>query len=180
MPPNREKLDQWFAAEVLPHEAALRAWLTGRFPSLRDIDDLVQDCYTRIWRAHQTGPIACPRAYLFLTARNLALNHLRHQRCERPEPASIFDSTEILDEATPVADSVAHADDLRLLIQAIESLPRRCRQVMTLRKIYGLSQREVAAQLGLAVHTVEIQTGIGVRKCVEFFRRRGYRCGARP
>ena len=50
---------------------------------------------------------------------------------------------------------------------------------MTLRKIYGLSQKEVAAQLGLAVHTVEIQTGIGVRKCVEFFRRRGYRCGFR-
>ena len=180
MQPNYDKLSEWFAAEVMPHESALRTWLSGKFPSLRDLDDLVQDCYSRIWRAHQTGPIACPRAYLFLTARNLALNHLRHQRCERLENSTTFDPTEILDDSPPVADSVAHAEDLRLLIAAIESLPRRCRQVMTLRKIYGLSQREVAEQLGLAVHTVEIQTGIGVRKCVEYFRRRGYRCESLP
>ncbi len=179
MPPDHDELARWFAEQVLPHEPDLRHWLTGKFPLLRDVDDLVQDCYTRLWRAHQTGPIACPRAFLFLTARNLALNHLRHQRCERPQAEVDYDPREILDEAMPVAESVAHAEDLRLLIEAIESLPSRCRQVMTLRKIYGLSQKEVAVQLGLAVHTVEIQTGIGVRKCVEFFRRRGYRCGFR-
>lgn len=180
MPANHDPLAQWFAEEVLPHEAALRRWLTGKFPFLRDIDDLVQDCYTRLWRAHQTGPIACPRAFLFFVARNLALNRLRHQRCERSETAAAFDPRDILDEAMPVAESLAHAEDLQLLIRAIESLPSRCRQVITLRKIYGLSQREVAAELGLAVHTVEIQTGIGVRKCVEYFRRHGHRCGPRP
>ena len=43
--------------------------------------------YARLMEAHATGPIACPRALLFVTARNLALNHLRHQRIERPEGA---------------------------------------------------------------------------------------------
>ena len=42
-----------------------------------------------------------------------------------------------------------------LLVEAIEQLPTRCREVMTLRKIDGLSQREVAARLGIAEHTVE-------------------------
>jgi RNA polymerase sigma-70 factor (ECF subfamily) len=180
MLPNHDELAHWFAAEVLPHEAALRTWLSGRFPFLRDIDDVIQECYARLCRARRTGSIACPRAFLFVTARNLALNHLRHQRCAQSETGADCHFGDMLDEGITVAESVAHAEDLQLLIAAIHSLPGRCRQVMTLRKIYGLSQKEVAAQLGLAVHTVEVQTGIGVRKCVEFFRRRGYRCDSRP
>lgn len=42
------------------------------------VDDLVHDAYACLMEAHATGPIACPRALLFVTARNLALNHLRH------------------------------------------------------------------------------------------------------
>ncbi len=66
------------------------------------------------------------------------------------------------------------------MIEAIQSLPERCRQIITLRKIYGLSQNEVAARLGISVHTVEVQGGIGLRKCIEFFRRHGYGPGSTP
>jgi RNA polymerase sigma-70 factor (ECF subfamily) len=69
---------------------------------------------------------------------------------------------------------VARAEDLALLIKAIQALPDRCRQIVTLRKIYGLSQREVADRLGISEHTVEAQGAIGLRKCIEFFRRHGY------
>jgi RNA polymerase sigma-70 factor (ECF subfamily) len=57
------------------------------------------------------------------------------------------------------------------LTQAIQSLPARCRQIITLRRIYGLSQKEVAAQLGIAEHTVEAQGTIGLRKLTEYFER---------
>lgn len=80
MSPQNPEQSRWFAEEVLPHEAKLRAWLRGRFPAVTDVDDLVQDAYARLMEAHATGPIACPRALLFVTARNLALNHLRHER----------------------------------------------------------------------------------------------------
>ncbi|MEN9637215.1 MAG: hypothetical protein RL077_5619, partial [Verrucomicrobiota bacterium] len=89
---------RWFAEEVLPHEAALRAWLRARFPVVTDADDLVQEAYARLMQAHATGPIACPRAFLFVTARNLALNHLRHQRIERPEGAAEIDALSVADE----------------------------------------------------------------------------------
>jgi DNA-directed RNA polymerase specialized sigma24 family protein len=45
---------------------------------------------------------------------------------------------------------------------------------MTLRKIYGLSQKEVAKKLGISVHTVEAQGSIGLRKCIDYFRQQGY------
>lgn len=179
MPPSESEFHRWFAEEVLPHEEALRTWLGGRFPALRDIDDVVQEAYSRLLRARETGPIACPRAFLFVTARNLALNHLRHQRHERPAGAEESDPAEMLDAAAAIPEAIAVAEELQVLIAAIESLPDRCRQILTLRKIYGLSQKEVAARLGIAEHTVESQGSIGLHKCLAYFRRHGYGRGPR-
>ena len=174
MPPPDPEIARWFAEEVQPHEPALRAWLRGRFPSLADADDLVQESYTRLLRARETGSIACARAFLFVTARNLALNQLRHLRHERPEGLAELDASGVLDESAAIPESVARAEDLQLLIHAIQSLPDRCRQIVTLRKIYGLSQKEIAEKLTISEHTVEAQGAIGLRKCIEYFRRHGY------
>ncbi len=171
---------RWFVEEVLPHEAALRAWLRARFPVVTDADDLVQETYARLMQAHATGPIACPRAFLFVTARNLALNHLRHQRIERPEGAAEIDALSVADERVGIPEALAHAEDFQILIRAIESLPERCRQVVTLRKIYGLSQKEAAERLGISEHTVEAQGSIGLQKCIEYFRRHGHGPRSRP
>jgi RNA polymerase sigma-70 factor (ECF subfamily) len=181
MPPSTDPaLARWFAEEVQPHEPALRAWLRGRFPTLADSDDLVQEAYIRLLRARETGSIACARAFLFVTARNLALNQLRHLRHERPEGLAELDTSGVLDESAAIPDSVARAEDLQLLIRAIQSLPDRCRQIVTLRKIYGLSQKEIARKLEISEHTVEAQGAIGLRKCIEYFRRHGYGRGLRP
>ncbi len=56
----------WFAAEVLPHEAMLRGWLQGRFPARPDLDDIVQEAFARVLRAHAEGTVICPRALLFV------------------------------------------------------------------------------------------------------------------
>jgi RNA polymerase sigma factor (sigma-70 family) len=80
----------------------------------------------------------------------------------------------VADERVSAPEALAHAEDFQVLIRAIQSLPDRCRQVVTLRKIYGLSQKEVAERLGISEHTVEAQGGIGLRKCIEYFRRQGY------
>jgi RNA polymerase sigma-70 factor (ECF subfamily) len=174
MSPSDSEFFRWFAEEVQPHEAALHAWLGGRFPGVHDVDDVVQESYARLLRARETGSIACPRAFLFVTARNLALNQLRHQRHERPEGAAEVDVAGVLDDSAAIPDAVASAEDLRLLIEAIATLPERCRQIVTLRKIYGLSQKAVAARLGISECTVESQGSIGLHKCIAYFRRHGY------
>lgn len=180
MPPQDPEQARWFVDEVLPHEPRLKAWLRARFPRLGDLDDVVQEAYTRLLGAHASGPVASPKAFLFVTARNLALNRLRHLRIERPEGLAEIDPASVLDDGADVPEQITRAEDLQLLIDAIQSLPERCRQIMTLRKIYGLSQREVAVRLELSEHTVEAQGAIGLRKCIEFFRRHGYRREAAP
>jgi RNA polymerase sigma-70 factor (ECF subfamily) len=164
---------RWFAETVQPHEPVLRAWLRAQFPALPDTDDIAQESLVRLCRAHTPGTVISPRAFLFQTARNLALNAVRHRGYTHPNGLTETDLSRVLDDGVGVPEAVAHAEDIQLLIAAIQSLPERCRQVFTLRKIYGLSQKEIAARLGISENTVEVQGAAGIRKCAEYFQRHG-------
>ncbi|MBP7142875.1 MAG: RNA polymerase sigma factor [Opitutaceae bacterium] len=174
MPPCSPEQARWFAEHVLPHESALRAWLQARFQYHVDVDDVVQESYMRLLRVQATGPVANPRAFLFVSARNFALNQIRRFRRERRNEDVEVDTAAVFSEVAGISEALIRAEDLRFLIQAIQALPNRCREIMTLRKIYGFSQREVAMKLGITENTVETQSRIGLRKCAEFFRRHGY------
>ncbi|MBX3737051.1 MAG: RNA polymerase sigma factor [Candidatus Didemnitutus sp.] len=168
-----QELSRWFAAEVQPHEAALRAWLRSQFPALTDVDDLVQESFARVLRARSRGEVRTPRALLFTTARHLAIDGARRRQIVSFEPITELGASPVYDDGPGVAESAAHRQELEILTHAIQSLPDRCRQVLTLRKIYGLSQKEIAAQLGISEHTVEVQVANGMRRCTEFLARHG-------
>ncbi len=163
---------RWFASELQPHELSLRRWLGARFPSLGDRDDLVQESFLRVLRARAAGPIANVRGFLFATARNLALNHLRHRRHTHPEGLGEIDPSGVLDDGVDTPESVARQQELELLQEALQSLPERCREVFILRRIHGLAQKEIAARLGISEKTVENHSLLALRRCVEFFRER--------
>jgi RNA polymerase sigma factor (sigma-70 family) len=170
--PNQQSDElRWFTEEVQPHEAALRDWLRFRFPSLGDRDDLVQQSYLQIIRARERTHIFSVRAFLFATARNLALNQLRRRAHEPSSPLGETDSSSVLDDKPDAAETIARTQELEVLTQAILSLPKRCREVFTLRRIAGLPQKEIAARLGISEKTVEAQCVIAMRKCVDYFRR---------
>lgn len=173
MSPDSAEISRWFAAEVQPHEPALRAWLRTQFPGLTDVDDLVQESFARVLRARERGAVHTPRALLFTTARHIAIDLVRRQKIVAFEPIMEAGASPVYDERTGVAESAAHRQELEILTHAIQSLPDRCRQVLTLRKIYGLSQKEIAAQLGISEHTVEVQVANGMRRCTEFLARHG-------
>ena len=163
---------RWFAEHLQPHEPPLRAWLRSRFPRNVDPDDLVQEAFARVLQAQAAGTaMRSPKAFLFATARNLALDTLRHRAVSGEDALVPFDSLDVLDESDGIPETVDRHEKLQRLTAAIQSLPERCREVMTLRKVYGLSQKEIAARLGISECTVSAQLTIGVRKCTESFAR---------
>jgi RNA polymerase sigma factor (sigma-70 family) len=165
--------DRWFHDEVHVHREALRSWLRGKFPAVVDLDNLVQETMTRVWRAGATTSVSSPRALLFTTAYHLAVDQFRRQKVVALEPLAGGDELRVDFETPSPADEAARAQEIELLKEAIRSLPTKCRQVMTLRKIYGLSQKEIATQLGISEHTVEAQVGNGMRRCAAYLARFG-------
>lgn len=164
--------ESWFRQHLAPHEQMLRAWLVSRFPTIRDIDDIVQEAYSQVLVAYARGTrIDSPKAFFFATARNRALDVVRKAGVVSAENTAEFDALTVLDESDSIPESVARNQELELLTRAMQSLPDRCRQVLTLRRIYGLSQKEVAAFLGISENTVEHQVTIGVKKCTKFLSK---------
>lgn len=163
----------WFVDEVLPHETDLRNWIAKRFSVITDVDDLVQEAYARLIKTHESGPIVNPRAFLFVVTRNLAMNRIRRYN-KGVAKTDDFDPINVVDQSIIPSEEAAQSEEVQILIQAIQSLPDRCRQVMTLRKIYGLTQKEVSKVLGISENTVETQGTIGLKKCVKYFQKLGY------
>jgi RNA polymerase sigma-70 factor (ECF subfamily) len=77
-----------------------------------------------------------------------------------------------LEDNDNVAETAARNHEIEIMTEALQSLPERCRQIMTLRNVYGISQKDVAARLGISVRTVEAQVTIGIRRCTEFVRHK--------
>lgn len=73
------------------------------------------------------------------------------------------------DENEDIQEEISRNEEPDMLTQAIQSLPKRCRQVIPLRKIYGMSQKQIAREPGVSENTVETQIGIGSRKISENF-----------
>ena len=156
-------LDQWFAAEILPHEGGLVRFLTRRWPNRADIGDLRQDIYVRVYESARGTLPTSPKAFLFSTARNLLADRLRHNRVVAIDSIANPDDLKVLvDEMSPERRLGAR-QELRLLARAFDSLSDKCRDVVWLRRVEGLSQRETAQRLGLREGAVESQLARGVR-----------------
>lgn len=164
---------RWFSEEVQPFEPALRAYLHGRFPSLEDQDDIVQDTYARLLRARAAGTIRHPKAFLFTTARNAALDFFRRKRGSSLNDVTQIDESSVLEDQPGVAELVSRDQELEILAEAVRALPDRCRQVVLLRYLDGLAYKEIAVQLDISSETVKAQLAKGMRRCADYFRERG-------
>jgi len=175
--PSAEQ-NRWFAEEVQPHTPSLRAYLRSRFPWLQEVDDIAQDALFRLWRRSrqdQAEPVKSPKAALFAIARNAAFDAGRRRNVVEMNSVAEIEHLSVLDEHSDVAENVSTRQELEFLAAALRDLPDRCRQVLTLTKMYGYSQKEVAAQLGISEHTVRALVAKGVRRCAEYLRHRGVR-----
>lgn len=171
VPPTDPETARWFAEHLQVHEPMLRAWLHSRFPQISDFDDIIQESYSRVLVARSRRPLLAPKAFFFATARNLACDHFRKMSVIQPNVLREFDELSVLDETVDIPETIARNQEIELMTQAIQALPDRCRQVLTLRNVYGLSHKEIAEQLGLSIRTVETQVTVGIKRCTRFMAK---------
>jgi RNA polymerase sigma-70 factor (ECF subfamily) len=142
-----------FDEVVLPHlDAAYRlaCWLLR---NVHDAEDALQEALLRALRYFHTYTGGNGRAWLLRIVRNTCFSRRRQGSRAASDP---FDE-EKHSEARPVRDPEAlalQAEDIRLIEQAMRSLPVRSRELLVLRDLEGLSYRELAASLDIPMGTV--------------------------
>lgn len=166
---EKRDLNDWFQREVLPLEPALMRFLRRNWRNPDDLPDLRQELYANLYEsAGKHGLPSHVRAFVFIAARNLLINTMRRARVipiDTVANLGELDVNGIVDMLTPEREAEA-GEDLRRLQDAIDRLPSRCREALWMRRIDGLSQKEVAAAMGIGERTVEEQMRRAMRQLV--------------
>ncbi len=108
------------------------------------MDDIVQESLLRVLKAKEVNDIKSPKAFFFATARNLALDVMRRSKVVQFDSLTENELSNVLDDAESVPESIARNQELEILTKAIQSLPSKCRRIFTLRKVYCMSQLDIA------------------------------------
>lgn len=165
-----EPLDTWFKREILSHEVILVRFISRVWLRRDEIADIRQEAYARVYEAAREARPQSPKAFLFATARHLMCDRIRRERIVSIRAGGDIDYLNVLvDEISPEQRVGAH-QELARFAQAFDRLSPKCREVLWLRRAKGLSQKEVADQLGLTVKTIEKHLRTATRQLAHYMR----------
>lgn len=160
---DRAQRAAWTAKQVIPHEPAIRRWLARSRVPQDQIDDFIQEAYCKFSALPSVEYIVRPDAYFFQMVRNLLIQQARQSSIVNIEIFTEIDELPVLSDETSPERIVAARQELAEVLRLIGTLPGRCRQVFKMRKIEGLSQKEIARQLGITEAIVENDVVKGMR-----------------
>jgi RNA polymerase sigma factor (sigma-70 family) len=161
------EIETWFIREVLPLEADLMQFLRRSWQNNSDIDDLCQEVYARTFEAARQKIPVPARPFVFTVARNLVIDRARREHVVPIEAVADLEALGVALDAPGPERSVIARDELRQLQAAIDRLPPKCREVMILGRIEGLSGRQIAARLGIAETTVSDHLTAGLYALID-------------
>jgi RNA polymerase sigma-70 factor (ECF subfamily) len=172
------------AHERVPHGVAkllesflsckpLLSRVVGRIVRPNEIEDIVQETFVLSYAAARKHEIANPRAFMLRTARNIALDYIgsagRRLNCSLDD----LGDDEFLSHAPNVEAEVQSGERFLAFCRAVAELPVGCRRVFILKKVYGLSQKEIASYLGLSPRTVEKHVARGMLMTTRYMQSKG-------
>lgn len=158
------------ANEFLKYRRVISSLLSKIRPlaSLQDIEDILQETYINTYQSSLKQKIHFPKAFMVKTAIRLANKHIKlSQRTDSDagidecsdESLSLYNDA---DFSSQTEQEVLNREDFGFLCEAVNELPEQCRKVFVLKKIYGLSQREIAEKLAISESTVEKHVAKGL------------------
>lgn len=152
----------------------LRSYLSRFFHSTHDIEDVLQDAYIRAVEAEKVNQIQTPKAFLYKICKNLAINHRNKAAQKLTTCIEDFEELYVLDGTASLDNQVEQETRFVQFCDAVRSLPPQCRSVFVLKKVYGLSSKEIARRLNINVSTVDKHLAKGMVSCRNHLERKGY------
>lgn len=143
-------IDRWFRR----YRSDLVGYLKKTFCRDNDnAEDIAQDAFIRLQRLDSVGHIKNPKAHLFKTATNIAIDEQR-RRAVRINYLMRQGGEEKINLDTPPA--MAELEQKLLYLEStLQMLPAKCRQAFILHRIEGRNYQEIAKELSVSVSSVE-------------------------
>lgn len=168
-PPERHRL-----------RALVRAALTAfgrlftRIAKKRDVDDLLQEAFTRSYETGSPSALRSYRAFLLKTATHHAPGHGR-ANARLIAPVEDLPLAEVYRQLTAESPEAHLEANQRFMVfcRAVGGLPEHSRRAFVLKKVYGLSQEEIAERLGITRSEVERHIASGLLLCRDYLETIG-------
>lgn len=164
---------RWLAINVLPHEALIRSKLLGMRVYNLDIEDVIQETYTRILSVSSLETILHPKQYAVRTAKAIVIDHVRHSRVVSIASAGRSENFDVPEREANAEERLGFQEEVAAVTQALAGLPEKCRMTLLLRRVEGLSQKEVARLLGISEKMVERHMTDSIKFLIKRFGRGG-------
>ena len=161
-------LKAWFCRRILPCEPSLTLFIRRNWRIEEEVADLRQEIYERVLIGASAELPANAAPYLFTVARNHLINRAKKLKIIDLEIVADLENLTVAVDFSRMERQLEARDQLRLAQKGLERLPPRCREVIRLRKLEGLSTREVAQHMGVGIDTVEKQLTYGMRALAGF------------
>lgn len=118
-----------------------------------EAQDIVSETFVRVWRSILRYEKGNFRAYVFMIARNLAMDALRKRK---HAALPVEDENELGDtQSSPIIDAVKTEEE-KLLYTTLMTLSPEYREVISLRFMHGMSTKEVGELLGKSEASIKI------------------------
>jgi RNA polymerase sigma factor (sigma-70 family) len=134
------------------HNHALHSFLMARLGNEQEVREVAQEAYARLLQLDHPGTVSFPRAYLFKTAVNIAVDRTR-QRRSRERLDRVLSEEELVESTTPDRHLLA-SEDLAMVEKALCELPPKYRRAFVLKRFHEWAPEEIARELGIGTRMV--------------------------
>lgn len=154
------------------YESAIKRFVSKFLPRPHDIEDVSQEAFLKAYVAERKRQIDEPKSYLFRVAKHIAISQLRKNARQPLSYIEDFDLIDVVGSTSTTEDEVLAHQRLGLRCDAVAALTPQVRRAYLMRKVYGMSHKEIAAGLNISKSTVEKHLAKGIMQCERFVRER--------
>jgi RNA polymerase sigma-70 factor (ECF subfamily) len=156
----------------LRHELSLKRFIRRFMRASPDVEDIAQETFLRAYTVERGRSIEQPKSLLFRIAKHVALSRLTRKSTQITEYIEDLDDSTVITAGHSAEEELSAQQILGLHCDAVAQLAPKCREAYLLRKVHGLSHKEIAARMGIAVSTVEKHLIKGLEECDRYVRER--------
>ncbi|SDM48634.1 RNA polymerase sigma factor [Kriegella aquimaris] len=131
-------------------------------------EDIVQHAFIRFWEdKSKLDETKSPKGYLYAIAYNRYIDTIKKTKKQEKLLDQIWERA-LIDRIEE--DSEMQEMRIQKMKEIIETLPPKCRKIIQMNKVQGIGYKEIAAQMGISIKTVESQMRIAFTKIREAFK----------